>query len=184
MLCKCSNERLLDDGYMGTLCQPGNASLILKVSPGAPGWPSRLSIWLFISAQVMISGSWDQALCWAQWDVCSRFSPSPSASPHCVLSLSKNKYIKKQKYPPIKSFVFLSCCYSMFSAYKSIVMLTQRSNLEYGGGQILAISHCCTSGVHLREGNSWGILQVTNQQKLPIVGIQVEPTCSAANTYY
>ena len=48
---------------------------------GVPGWLSRLSIWLLISAQVMISGSWDQpwvGLCTGCGD-CLGFSPSPSA---------------------------------------------------------------------------------------------------------
>ena len=33
---------------------------------GAPGWLSRLSIWLLILARVMILGSWSQSPCWAQ----------------------------------------------------------------------------------------------------------------------
>ena len=33
---------------------------------GVPGWLSWLSNWLLILAQVMISGSWDQAWPWAQ----------------------------------------------------------------------------------------------------------------------
>ena len=37
-----------------------------------PGWLSRLSIWLLISAQVLISGSSIQASCWAPCWVWSR----------------------------------------------------------------------------------------------------------------
>ena len=33
-----------------------------KQQPWVPGWHSLLSGWLSVSAQVMISGSWDQAL--------------------------------------------------------------------------------------------------------------------------
>ena len=32
-----------------------------KAGEGAPGWLSRLSVRLLISAQVMIPGSWDRA---------------------------------------------------------------------------------------------------------------------------
>ena len=36
-----------------------------KIAQGVPEWLSRLSIWLLILAQVMISVLWDQAPCWA-----------------------------------------------------------------------------------------------------------------------
>ena len=36
-----------------------------KFSPGLPGWLRELSIWLLISAQVLNSGSWVLAPCWA-----------------------------------------------------------------------------------------------------------------------
>ena len=41
--------------------------LFLKIFFGAHGWFSQLRVWLLISAQVMIPGSWDWALCWATW---------------------------------------------------------------------------------------------------------------------
>ena len=36
-----------------------------SITSGVPGWLSRLSVQLLISAQVLISGFWVQALCWA-----------------------------------------------------------------------------------------------------------------------
>ena len=55
-----------------------------KQTAGAPGWCSKLSIWLLISAQLMISGSWDWALHWAlSWaqSLLKILSPSPSVPP-------------------------------------------------------------------------------------------------------
>ena len=56
-----------------------------------PGWRSRFSIWLLISAQVLISGSWDPALLglWAPGSLHGILSlcPSPSSCarmPVCV----------------------------------------------------------------------------------------------------
>ena len=43
--------------------------LFKNLSFGVPGWLSLLSVGLLISAQVMISGSWDQALHWAPCSV-------------------------------------------------------------------------------------------------------------------
>jgi len=37
----------------------------LKIIVGVPGWLSWLGSQLLVSAQVMIPGSWDPALCWA-----------------------------------------------------------------------------------------------------------------------
>ena len=55
-----------------------------------PGWLSRLGCQLLISAQVMISGSWDQAQHWAPCSVGSSLndflSPFPSG-PLPALSL-------------------------------------------------------------------------------------------------
>ena len=53
--------------------------LYQKASLGAPGWLSQLSGQLLISAQVKISGSWDQAPCGA---------PRPAGSLREILSLS------------------------------------------------------------------------------------------------
>ena len=56
----------------------------------APGWLSRLSVWLLISA-VMILGSWDKApcqgLCWA-WSLLNSLFPSALPLP---FSLKKKK---------------------------------------------------------------------------------------------
>ena len=50
---------------------------------GVPGYLSRLSIWLLISARVMISGSWDRAphQVWAECGACLRFFLSLCSSP-------------------------------------------------------------------------------------------------------
>ena len=59
---------------------------------GAPGWLSHLSTWFLISAQVMISGLWDQAPLWALcWDgVCLSFILNLSLY-HPYLPHSKEK---------------------------------------------------------------------------------------------
>ena len=51
-------------GYLGSLCWFFfffSSLCLCFYNLGAPGWLSRLSVLLLISAQVMISGSWDQA---------------------------------------------------------------------------------------------------------------------------
>ena len=62
----------------------------LKVANAeVPGWLSLLSNWLLVSAQIRISGCWDQALLWALglvWSLLRSLSPSPSAL-HTPLSL-------------------------------------------------------------------------------------------------
>ena len=71
---------------------------ILKTNHEAPGWLSRLSIRLLISAQIVILESWDQAQCWALWGPWSLLGIlSLSASPllTCSLSLSLKINIKK-----------------------------------------------------------------------------------------
>ena len=58
------------------------------------GWLSQLSIRLLVSAQVMISGSWHRAPRWAlsgAWSLLKILSPSPSAPPTALGSLSKKK---------------------------------------------------------------------------------------------
>ena len=65
---------------------------------GALGWLSGLNIWLLISAQVMIAGSWDwapsQPPCWA-WKLhkilCLPFPLPLSHSCSCSLSKKKKK---------------------------------------------------------------------------------------------
>ena len=73
----------------------------VAVKIGAPGWLSRLSIRILISAQAVISWLWDraphQALHWA-WSLLGILSPSPSAPPSvcscvCASALSLNKKI-------------------------------------------------------------------------------------------
>ena len=80
----------------------------IEYSTGEPGWLSWLSIWLLISAQVMISGFWDQALCCTQQGVSLKIRYSLplslSFSPTPALSLSKvNKSFKK------KHILFIAC---------------------------------------------------------------------------
>ena len=45
----------------GSLLGPGRRSSTKRTVPGAPGWLSQLSSQLLVSAQVMISQSWDRA---------------------------------------------------------------------------------------------------------------------------
>ena len=66
---------------------------------GTSGWCSWLSIQLLVLAQVVISWSWYQAWHWALcsvWSLLEILSPSPSAHPTCVpsLSLKINKSLK------------------------------------------------------------------------------------------
>ena len=86
---------------------------IKKPWPWTPGWLSKLSVQLFILAQVMISESWDQAQCqalhWA-WSLLKILSfpllLSPNATPvHeclCLLSLSPSKKTKQKQKPRLK----------------------------------------------------------------------------------
>ena len=69
-------------------------------SQRTPGWLSRLSIQLLISAQVMIPGSWDEAQRWAPgwvWGLLEILSLPLSAPlvPPPILSVSKIKEIFK-----------------------------------------------------------------------------------------
>ena len=58
----------------------------------APGWHSRLSVWLLVPTQVTVSGLWDQALHWVPCSVGSLLEIlSPCAPALHSLSLSKNK---------------------------------------------------------------------------------------------
>ena len=63
----------------------------LKTVLWVAGWLIRLSVWLLISAQVIIPGLWDWVLNWAPpwvWSVFKILSPS-APSPHsCSVSLS------------------------------------------------------------------------------------------------
>ena len=73
------------------------------ISLGVSGWLSRLSVRLLISAQVMISGSWDPALPpgstlgeESAGDSLPPFAPAPLAHVHtCTLSLS-NLFLKNE----------------------------------------------------------------------------------------
>ena len=73
-------------------------SILLRFSLGAPGWFSWLSSRLLISAQVMISGSWDWAPCWALqwlWNLLEILFPSPfSPSPLLKKKTPKTKQKK------------------------------------------------------------------------------------------
>ena len=78
--------------YMPRRNSGPNRNPIKSGIPGSPGWLSRLSTWLLILAQVLISGTRDQAprrgRLHAQWGVC--FSP-PSAPP--ALSLERALFL-------------------------------------------------------------------------------------------
>jgi len=60
-----------------------------KMNLGAPGWLSWLGIRFLISAQVMISGSWDRVPHRAPCSVGSLLLPLPATPPACALSLSR-----------------------------------------------------------------------------------------------
>ena len=66
------------------LCLLRNAAI-----PGVPSWLSWLSVWLLISAQVIISGLWDWAPHWALLPL------SPDLP--CTLSVSQINNLKKIK---------------------------------------------------------------------------------------
>ena len=69
---------------------------------GTSGWLSQLGIWLWISAQVVILGTWDWAphgaLCWV-WSLLRVLSltPSPSVPPLHSLSRALSLSLKKKK---------------------------------------------------------------------------------------
>ena len=58
-----------------------SVSFDFEVSFRAPGWLSRLSIWLLVSAQVMNSGPCDQALRRAPYSAGNLFLPLPFPLP-------------------------------------------------------------------------------------------------------
>ena len=60
----------------------------MPVFIGAPGWLSQSSCHLLIMAQVMISGSWDQAPHWAPHSSGRFFLPTPAPAHMSSLSLS------------------------------------------------------------------------------------------------
>ena len=72
------------------------SSLNLYNCPGAPGWLSQLSIQLLISAQVMISHSWDPVPTGSMlsWESAWIFS-FPQRLPPFMCALS-NKYLKQK----------------------------------------------------------------------------------------
>ena len=84
----------------------------------ASGWLSLLSIWLLISAQVMISGYWGWALCWAPQYAWSLLKiHSLSLCPH--FSPKKTKRKKKKAPSFIRSWTFLT-----FAWRKMLSLLT------------------------------------------------------------
>ena len=99
--------------------------IYIKYSIGAPGYLSWLSIWLFILAQIRLSGFWHRtlrcALC-SVWSLLEMLSFSlllcPSPPDMCVLSLNKwnqsiNKcsiYLHKSVINYISSIHVLSSC--------------------------------------------------------------------------
>lgn len=93
---------------------------------GKPGWLSPLSVWLLFSAQVMISGSWDQALHQALRCACGSslrrsISHSLWPSPPASHSLSLKKKDKTKK-PPQRYIFYMyrnwSISYNLYSKEK------------------------------------------------------------------
>lgn len=73
----------------GHLAEEGSQQLDKNNNTGPPGWDSRLSIRLLVSAQVGISGSWDRAPGWAPPSAGNLLEILfPSVTPTCVLTLS------------------------------------------------------------------------------------------------
>ena len=91
--CKMRRALGMDGGDGGTavwMClMPLNCAPKNRGAPG--GWCSRLSVRLWVSAQVVILGLWDRALHWAPCsagsllEILSPFSLCPSSHP-CFLS--------------------------------------------------------------------------------------------------
>jgi len=102
---------ILNLTIMSVACYLGHLWLRLL---GAPAWLSWLGVWLLISAWVMISGSWDQALprapCWARslLEILS-FSPSP---PH----------LKKKKISGLLGY-FPYCVTLVFSMSSTVFIM-------------------------------------------------------------
>jgi len=74
-------------------CESFNFLFLVKIvlAIEVPGWLSHLSVWLLISAQIMISGFWDWALRGALHWVWSPLGILSSAPPMHVLALSLKK---------------------------------------------------------------------------------------------
>ena len=73
----------------------------IKQKRGAAGWLSALNIQFLVSAQVMISGSWSQAPCWAAHSMqrllgilSLSLSFSSSSQRPCMLSLPLSLSLK------------------------------------------------------------------------------------------
>ena len=121
-----------------SLWRPTHHHYIPAKSPsshGAPGWLSSLSGWLLISTQVMIPGSWDQALHWIPRSAGSLLEdslPRPLPLPLRALFLSK-KWVKKK--------FFLKNSSSSFAFQFTYVAVTQQACVykreKMGGVSIL-----------------------------------------------
>jgi len=84
---------------------------------GVPGWHRQLCVWLLVLAQVVISGSWDRALCQALrqaphsvQSLLNTLSHSPAAPP----LLSKiNKSFKKKNHLGKHHDVYKNICMNL-----------------------------------------------------------------------
>ena len=63
----------------------------------APGWGSRLSLQLLVSAQVIVSGSQDWTPCWAPHSAGRLLVSLPSAPPPTLVQVLSLKYINLKK---------------------------------------------------------------------------------------
>ena len=132
------------------------------MSSGAPGGCTGLSDWLLVSAQVMISELWDQALHQAlhlEWSLLETLSPSPSAPPHhaltCSLSLSLSKIINKSKKEVKSSLMAFAVLYG--KKYNNVIMSSMMTRTPHSPipSRNLKQSHRMRFGSIFWENHSW-----------------------------
>ena len=110
-----------------------------SIYEGAPGWHSQLSIWLLVSAQVMIAGSWYRGL-HAQCGVCVIVSlPLPLPFPPLTHTLSLTqmdkfffKFVRRQisfKCLLSDTIFYLIFKYNLLDRHAILILKCLRSSL-------------------------------------------------------